>query len=140
MKHYLTQSTKLEMNRELMDIREELEQQRLALIRHLTTLDATLLGILTVFQDKLKLCLSPLSLTTAGMILLFLSLVSGVYHMYMAYRVNEKVYLGLVKIVNGKAAHGSGAVNFPICTLFAAKVCPVCLCLGTLLLLVGAFL
>ena len=37
MKHYLTQSTKLEMNRELMDIREELEQQRLALIRHLTT-------------------------------------------------------------------------------------------------------
>ena len=80
MKHYLTQSTKLEMNRELMDIREELEQQRLALIRHLTTLDATLLGILTVFQDKLKLCLSPLSLTTAGMILLFLSLVSGIYH------------------------------------------------------------
>ena len=30
--------------------------------------------------------------------------------MYMVYRVNEKVYLGLVKIVNGKAAHGSGAV------------------------------
>lgn len=60
--------------------------------------------------------------------------------MYMAYRVNEKVYLGLVKIVNEKADHGSGAVNFPICTLFAAKVCPVCLCLGTLLLLVGAFL
>ena len=140
MKHYLTQSTKLGMNRELMDIREELEQQRLALIRHLTTLDATLLGILTVFQDKLKLCLSPLSLTTAGMILLFLSLVSGVYHMYMAYRVNEKVYRGLAKIVNGKDARGSGAVKFPIGTLFAAKVCPVCLCLGTLLLLVGAFL
>lgn len=140
MKHYLTQRTKAGMVRELMDIREELERRRLSLVRHLTTLGSTLLGILTVFQDKLKLCLFPLSLTTAGMILLFLSLVAGVYHMYMAYRANERIYRQLARGVNGKEARNDGFVSFPFGTLFSAKACPICLCLGVLSLLAGAFL
>lgn len=139
MKHYLGQSTKTGMVRELMDIREELEQQRLGLIRHLTTLDATLLGILTVFQDRLRPCLFPLSLTAAGMILLFLSLAAGVYHMYMAYRSNEKVYRQLARVVNGREPLHDGFVRYPFGTSLSAKVCPICLCLGVLSLLARVF-
>lgn len=123
-----------------MDIREELEQERLALIRHLTALDATLLGILTVFQDKLKLCLFPLSLTTVGMTLLFLSLAGGIYHLYMAYKTDETVYLHLVETIRETDPLGVGAVKSPIGTIAAAKACAICLCLGVLSLLVGAFL
>ncbi len=140
MKHYLIRTTKLERIQELMDARESLERQHLDLICHLTTLDATLLGILTVFQDKLKLIPSLRYPTTDGMILLFLSLVAGIYYMCMAYRVNEKIYLHLVEEMHEEVGLASGAESFPLGTLFAAKVCPICLCLGVLLLLIGVFL
>ena len=60
--------------------------------------------------------------------------------MYMAYRANERIYRQLARGVNGKEARNDGFVSFPFGTLFSAKACPICLCLGVLSLLAGAFL
>ena len=139
MKRYLSDSTHSDMCRQLLDIRSELDQQRLSLVQHLTTLDAMLLGLLTVFHDKLQIVLFPPSLTSAGVILLFLSLVLGIYYLWMSYILNERVYRQLVRAGLKGSSQNIGSVKAPFGTVFSAKACPIFLCLGTLLLLVGEF-
>ena len=139
MKHYLSDSTLDKKIQQLLDIRAEVDHQRQELIQHLTTLDAMLLGLLAVFQDKLQTVLFPLSLISAGLILIFLSLVLGIYYLCMAYQSNERVYHQLVRAALGESSQDVGSVKSPFGTIFSAKFCPICLCLGILLLLVGEF-
>lgn len=140
MKLYLIESTRDDMLRQSLEMRSELDHQRQSLIQHLTTLDATLLGLVAVFHDKFQTVLFPPSLTATGVILLFLSLVLGIYYLCMAYRVNETIYCQFAEAVEKGSFLKNGSVDAPFGTLFAARFCPIFLCLGTLFLLIGVFL
>lgn len=140
MKRFIQESTRDDMLRQLLDIRSELDHQRQVLIQHLTTLDATLLGLVTVFHDKFQTVLFPPSLTVTGVILLFLSLTLGIYYLCMAYRVNETIYHSIVRAFAKGSSLDSGSEKNPRGTLSAARLCPIFLCLGTLFLLIGVFL
>lgn len=111
-----------------------------SLHRHLTTLSATLLGILAVFG--LGASESPLFRWAMflGALSLFLCLLSGIYCMWQYYRV-------LCKLLNiqsenyrkyGKVLDVE--VKFPKPYEFAATFCPAIFCIGLLFLLSGVFL
>lgn len=90
--YFIIEGTLAQERVQLHNIRQDLERRHQALICHLTTLDATILGILAVFLDKQQTSLFPLSPTVVGTSLLFLSLVSGIYYICMIHRQAVKVY------------------------------------------------
>lgn len=138
--YFIIEGTLAQERVQLHNIRQDLERRHQALIRHLTTLDATILGILAVFLDKQQTSLFPLSPTVVGTSLLFLSLVSGIYYICMIHRQAVKVYRHLCAEVEGVSHSHLSAADSPFGSEFAALFCPISLCLGLLSFLVGVFL
>lgn len=130
--YFIIEGTLAQERVQLHNIRQDLERRHQALIRHLTTLDATILGILAVFLDKQQTSLFPLSPTVVGTSLLFLSLVSGIYYICTIHRQAVKVYRHLCAEVEGVSHSHLSAADSPFGSEFAALFCPISLCLGLL--------
>ena len=138
--YFIIEGTLAQERVQLHNIRQDLERRHQALVRHLTTLDATILGILAVFLDKQQTSLFPLSPTVVGTSLLFLSLVSGIYYICTIHRQAVKVYRHLCAEVEGVSHSHLSAADSPFGSEFAALFCPISLCLGLLSFLAGVFL
>ena len=118
--YFIIEGTLAQERVQLHNIRQDLERRHQALIRHLTTLDATILGILAVFLDKQQTSLFPLSPTVVGTSLLFLSLVSGIYYICTIHRQAVKVYRHLCAEVEGVSHSHLSAADSPFGSEFAA--------------------
>ena len=138
--YFIIEGTLAQERVQLHNIRQDLERRHQALVRHLTTLDATILGILAVFLDKQQTSLFPLSPTVVGTSLLFLSLVSGIYYICTIHRQAVKVYRHLCAEVEGVSHSHLSAADSPFGSEFAALFFPISLCLGLLSFLAGVFL
>lgn len=75
---------------QLVELKEQVEQKLQSLLRHLTLIDSTVLGILSAFHDERSGCTYTHLLPVAGSALLFLSLLSGLYCMWQGYRTSQK--------------------------------------------------
>lgn len=111
-----------------------------SLHRHLTTLSATLLGILAVFGVGASESRLFRWVMFLGALSLFLCLLSGIYCMWQYYRVLDK----LVRLQSENyRKHGkvlTEFAKFPKPYEFAARFCPAIFCIGLLFLLSGVFL
>lgn len=117
-----------------------MEQRRRELTYHLTTLDATVLGIVTVFHDRVPSTQPLRFLMVVGVSLLFLSLLSGVYYIRRTLKEDETVYRLLCERFGEEIPAGDSDRSLPLAARIPGALCPIGFCLGLLSLLVCIFL
>ncbi|MEO4830376.1 hypothetical protein [Bacteroides uniformis] len=125
---------------QLTELKEQVEQRLLSLLRHLTLIDSTVLGILSVFHDTQSENIRIHYLLAAGSWLLFLSLLSGLYCMWQGYRTSRKSLLHLYQAYQEKKYPLLKQTPSPMLYGFFAKACLLLFCLGLLSLLAGLWL
>lgn len=136
---YLTNTTdSQERLRQLIEIRDDLNNRLSVLIRHYTGLSATLLALLTLFGDIGSSPLLPRMLLITCMTCLLASVLSGVWCCMAMHLTLEKTLKTLIGKVGEGLSHAQGAVHAPAGFSFFVKLCPTMLSLGVLLLWTNA--
>ena len=124
---------------QLADEKQQVDMLLQNLVRHLTVIDSTVIGLLAALGDIPQQSPRRILLTAIGASLLFLSLLAGIYSMWRYYVTRLKIYSELERASRtnhdvGLHDQSYGYLFVPI-TLF----CPTGLALGLLLLLAGLF-
>ena len=128
------------------DLEETISEQRLvahgysSLLRHFSIIDATLLGILSVFQTGCEVLRCSHILTAAGAACLFLSLVAGTLWICRLQKLSEENFYRFLKTLGEGSDLHKGAGVPEKCYDNVAEACPVFLLLGILLLMLDIFL
>lgn len=125
---------------QLYELKEQLELELLSLLRHLTMIDATVLSLLSVFHDERGLYNCTHGLMVGGSVLLFLSLLCGLYCMWQGHRQRRRSLERLAQAYVDQEFDFAGGERAPMLYGFAARSCPILLASGLLLLLVALWL
>lgn len=111
-----------------------------SLLRHFSTIDATLLGILAVFQDGWKASLCSRILTAGGAVCLFLSLVAGTLWICRLQKLSEKSFYLFLKSLAIGSDYYRGCSTPEKGYDNVAEACPAFLLLGILFLVLDIVL
>lgn len=123
-------------SKDLLEERGRLDESHLALLRHLTTLNATILGLLTVFCDKHPQNRCTLWLITLGALILFLSLAGGMVYIFLYYLEKLEDYKNLrAKLTRAAEKVSKRKCLHPKRSAWHSSLCLFGSCLGLLLLL-----
>lgn len=123
---------------ELMDHKAEVELLLIRLLCHLTTLDATVLGLLAALCDRPLQGLCILVLTTLGVLTLFVSLVGGVAYMCRYYWQQLRIYNNRYQaLTQENPDYEAKSEDIGVPYILAALFCPIGSALGLLFLLLS---
>lgn len=117
--------------------KEQENEKLLGLLRHYTTLSATLLGLLSIFGTIPTENLKALCLLVGGSLCLLFALVGGCWCSWELYRVNRKMTGKLYELHKGMIPESSVLVQPRKAFQYVAPACPIVLCLGVGFLLMS---
>jgi len=127
--------------RELVQNESQTESLLLKLLVHLTTLDATVIGLLAALCDRPLRNLYILILTTLGALTLFAALVGGIAYMCRYYSAQLIICRNRrQELTREDPDYEAADEDIPIGYIYAALFCPIGSAGGLLFLLVSLLL
>ena len=114
--------------------RQELNQKIGSLLRHCTILSATLVGLVSALWGRNEGSQLSYYLKSAGVIFLCISVLAGVFCLFLDYRNDEEVFRELLRKWQTDPRQESASAPAKRGFLFFAETCPLALTLGVLCL------